>query len=274
MKKRILLPLAFFLVLNNFVAVPSLALDAPAVKPIIGINTDIDGENPETSSTNCQYIDAIKKAGGIPVLLPPMAAEDLRSLLPQLDGVMMIGGADYPPSLYKQEQHKSVSLMKDSRTNFDLALAKAVLADNEIPFLGICAGCQALNIVAGGSLVQDIPSMKPESQVKHASPQGWKVGFNKHQVEVNKDSKLAKALNATSLEVVTSHHQCVGNPGKDFSVIAKAPDGVVEGIEKSGERFVLGVQWHPERDYETNKSLFAEFVRQAARHHSEKAKQK
>ena len=256
------LTLSFAILLSFGFFSPLVAVAAD--KPIIGINTDIEGDKPETSMTNSQYFEAIKKAGGIPVLLPPMSAEDLATLS-HLDGVMMTGGADYPPSLYKQEQHSSVLLMKDSRSNFDLTLAKAVLEDKSIPFLGICAGCQALNIASGGSLVQDIPSLKPESKIKHASPGGWKVGFNKHSVEFEKDSKIARALNKNSFDVVTSHHQCVGEPGKDLEVKAKSPDGVIEAIEKSGDRFVVGVQWHPERDYESNQLLFAEFINQAAK---------
>lgn len=237
-------------------------------KPIIAINTDVEGENPEKSAINSQYVDAIRKAGGIPILLPPMSSDDLSTLMPNIDGVMMIGGLDYPPTLYKQEQDKSVSLMSPRRSDFDIILAKSVLADNTMPFLGICAGCQAMNIAAGGSLLQDIPSMKPDSKIKHASPHGWKNGFNKHQVDFEKDSKLAKAFQKNSLEVVTSHHQCVDKPADGFTVIAKTSDGVTEAIEKTGERFVLGVQWHPERDFEGNQKLFEELVRQASKRHS------
>lgn len=245
--------------------------ETSASKPIIGINTDVEGDKPEISSISSPYVNAIKKAGGIPILLPPMSSDDLSALMAHIDGVLMIGGADYPPSLYKQDQHTSVSLMHPNRTEFDMILAKTVLEDKTLPFLGICAGCQAMNIAGGGSLMQDIPSQKPDSKVKHSSPHGWKVGFNKHAVELEKDSKIASSLGKTNLEVVTSHHQCVDKPATGFIVKAKSPDGVVEAIEKEGDRFVVGVQWHPERDFDTNQKLFEEFVRQAAKYHSSRS---
>lgn len=238
--------------------------ETSAIKPVIGINTDIDGDSPEVSKINTQYIDAIGKAGGIPVLLPPMSADDLAQILPKLDGVMMIGGDDYPPSLYKQEKDPAVSIMKSKRSDFDMILAKAVLACKGMPFLGICAGCQALNIASGGSLTQDIPSMKPESKVKHASPNGWKSGFQKHAVMLEKESKLASALGQTSFDVVTSHHQCVDATGEGLTVSARSADGLTEAIEsKAGDRFLLGVQWHPERDFGSNQKLFETFVTMA-----------
>lgn len=244
--------------------------DGPQTKssrPVIAVNTSISGETPEESSVESHYIDAIRKCGGIPVLLPPMPAEDLAEVMANVDGVMMIGGADYPPALYHQDTQHHISLMKDSRINFDMELARAVLAEKTLPFLGICAGCQALNISAGGSLLQDIPDMKPESTIKHASPpDGWKNGFNKHSVEITAGSKLAKTLGKTELLVITSHHQCVDKPGAGLTVTARAADGVPEAIETTGPGFVIGVQWHPERDFASNHKLFEELVQQAKLH--------
>jgi putative glutamine amidotransferase len=197
-----------------------------------------------------------------------MNETDLSVIMKQIDGVMMIGGADYPPETYKQKAHPSVSLMKNARSDFDLRLVKAVLADKSMPFLGICAGCQALNIGSGGSLTQDIPSLKPDSIIKHSSPQGWKVGFNKHPVEIDKGSKLAESLGQTQMTVVTSHHQCVDTVGSGLEVVAKSPDGLTEAVEEKGERFVVGVQWHPERDYASNHKLFDELIHKAAQRHA------
>lgn len=239
--------------------------------PTIGINTDIDGEKPEIARVNTQYLDAVIKAGAVPVLLPPMPEGQLRSILPKLDGILMIGGDDYPPSLYKQEKHPSVSTMKSKRSQFDMLLASEALKQKGMPFLGICAGCQALNIASGGSLMQDIPSGKPESKIKHSSPEGWKKGFSKHPVQLEKNSKLAGIFGETSLEVVSSHHQCVDKTGENLKLAARAEDGVCEAIEKSGDDFVVGVQWHPERDYESNQKLFGEFVKSACKYHDSKA---
>lgn len=242
-------------------------------KPIIGINTDVEGDKPERSAVNSQYIAAIRNAGGIPVLLPPIPAADIDEMLKHLDGVLMIGGADYPPEAYKQEKHNTVSLMHKSRSDFDLALASRILKDDEhMPVLGICAGCQALNIASGGSLVQDIPALKPESKIQHSSPDGWKKGFNTHSVEFVSDSKLGKIFKGKELSVVTSHHQCIDSAAQGFHIAAKASDGLTEAIEHEGSRFIIGVQWHPERDFENNKVLFEELVRQAADYHKSQKK--
>ena len=130
--------------------------------PIIALNTDVAGDRPCESSVENTYIEAIRQAGGIPVLLPPLASDDLSCVLSHIDGVLMIGGDDYPPSLYNEKAHPSVSLMKKSRSDFDMLLMQKVLADKTMPFLGICAGSQVLNIASGGSLTQDIPSARPE----------------------------------------------------------------------------------------------------------------
>lgn len=248
-----------------FSAQSSLAEESSGKRPIIGINTDIQGDVPRKAVIYVQYLEAVRKAGGIPVLLPPMSKDELAAVLPKIDGILMIGGDDYPPSLFNQKQHESVSLMNQQRADFDMLLAAAVLADKSIPALGICAGCQALNIASGGDLVQDIPSAHPESKVNHRSPDPWKKGFNKHQVSFTPSSKIAAALKSDKLDVVTSHHQCVGKPGKDFLVTAKSDDGLVEAIEQPGERFLIGVQWHPERDFESNRALFEEFIKQAGK---------
>ncbi len=265
--------LCFLAIIASTMSANLMVCGAESYKPIIGINTDVDGEKPEKSSVNSQYVAAVRNAGGVPILLPPLSAPELDEVLTHLDGVLMIGGADYPPELYKQEQHSAVSLMKKSRSDFDLLLAKRVLgADEQIPVLGICAGCQALNIASGGSLLQDIPALKPDSKVQHSSPEGWKKGFNTHDVEFADKSKLGKIFAAKGLTVVSSHHQCVDSAAKGFLVTAKSPDGLTEGIERQGDRFVVGVQWHPERDFEHNKALFAELIKQASEYHEKRTK--
>ncbi len=152
--------------------------------------------------------------------------------MPTLDGVFMIGGADYPPEVYGQKPHPSVSLMIKDRSDFDLILVDSVLADKSMPFLGVCAGCQALNIGAGGNLIQDIPSQKPQSKILHASKEGWQKGFNTHKVTFAAGSQLAKILGGEPLVEPTSHHQCVDKLGQHLKVAAAiSEDGLTEGIE-------------------------------------------
>lgn len=174
----------------------------------------------------------------------------------------MIGGADYPPSLYNKETEANTSIMEKERSEFDVDLTRAALATPDLPILGICAGCQVLNIQPGGSLTQDIPTHHPESKVMHASRDGWKKGFNRHVVTFESDSKLGKIYTAP-LAVPTSHHQCIDKVASGFKVVGKSADGLPEAIEKNDSNFVVGVQFHPERDYEANKALFAEFIKWA-----------
>jgi len=232
-------------------------------KPIIGINCDIDGDKPRKIGLSAPYIQALKNIGAIPVMLPPMSEEDLEQVLKNLDGVLMIGGADYPPDLYGQQIEPKTQLMDEERWRFDILLAKTVVDKTKLPLLGICAGCQALNISRGGSLIQDIPTKLPEMKVAHASKDGWQTGFNRHLVNLSNSTKLQRFYGIKSLGVPTSHHQCVDKTGQDLIVAATADDGVVEAVELKGDRFVVGVQWHPERDYPANKELFKNFIHAA-----------
>lgn len=243
----------------------------PAQKPIIGINLDLEGAEHRESKISVLYYEAIKKAGGIPVLIPPISGADLREIVPKLDGIMMIGGADYPPSLYNKDTEAKTSIMEKERSDFDVELTKTALATPDLPILGICAGCQVLNIQPGGSLTQDIPTHHPESTVMHASRDGWKKGFNKHTVTFEADSKLGRIYKAP-LSVPTSHHQCVDKVAAGFKIVGRSADGLPEAIEKTGSKFVVGVQFHPERDYEANKALFAELIKYASERHKNREK--
>ncbi len=244
---------------------------AQTQKPIIGVNLDIEGAEHKEGTISVLYYEAIKKAGGIPLLIPPVSKADLQEILPKLDGIMMIGGADYPPSLYNKETEPKTSIMDKERSDFDVELTKSALATPDMPILGICAGCQVLNIQPGGSLIQDIPTHQPTSKIMHASHDGWKKGFNKHEVTFEADSKLGTIYKAP-LSVPTSHHQCIDKVAPGFRVVAKTADGLPEAIEKVGGRFVVGVQFHPERDYDANKALFAELIRVATERQKKREK--
>lgn len=233
-------------------------------KPLIGINLEVDGDNPVVYEISAPYTKAILLGGGVPVLIPPMPLKELQMVLTKLDGVMMIGGRDYPPSLYGKKPHKSIVPMHSERTTFDQIMVKEVLNNSKLPFLGICAGAQVLNIVRGGSLTRDIPSKYKGSKLQHASPNGWQEGFHRHRVSFEKDSFIACIYGKKELTVPSSHHQCVDRPGKGLAITSRAPDGVAECIEASDKRkdgrFLIGVQWHPERDYKNNKALFDKFI--------------
>jgi len=235
-------------------------------KPVIGINVDVEGEKPREMKVQELYIKAVENAGGIPVLLPPVPAADLSDLLKRVDGVMLIGGRDYDPALYGQQPDPTTEQLDCLRNKFDLSLIGAIINDTNLPFLGICAGSQILNIGLGGDLIQDIHTHNPQTKIMHSSPNGWTIGFNRHTVTLAPNSKLSKIYGKTEVNVPTSHHQSVDKLGKGLTATAHAEDGITEAVELPGDRFVVGVQWHPERDYETNSPLFQEFVKQASAH--------
>lgn len=235
------------------------------MKPLIGINVDIQGEKPKLASVQANYFESVTKAGGIPVLIPPLQDDDLQELLKLIDGILFIGGYDYCPSSYGEEKHESVELAHEDRIDFDLRLVKNSLDKfPEMPILGICAGAQALNIGLGGSLYQDIPTEFPDSHVMHSSKNGWRDGFNQHKVIFREGTKLHEIYKLADLSVPTSHHQALKQIGAGLLVTADAEDGIAEAIELPDRPFVIGVQWHPERDYSGNRCLFESFVGAAA----------
>jgi putative glutamine amidotransferase len=234
------------------------------MKAVIGINVDIEGDRPKKATIQANYYESIAAAGGLPVLIPPTRAEDLGALLERLDGILFIGGADYCPRLYGEEAHPSVELAHDERIAFDYQLLVAALDRQDLPLLGICAGCQILNIGLGGSLFQDIPTEFPSSEIEHTSNHGWTEGFNNHKVIVQAGSRLAAIYSQPEFGVPTSHHQSIKELGAGLVATAYAPDGIIEAVELSDRDFVIGVQWHPERDYKGNRELFCAFVNAAA----------
>lgn len=234
------------------------------MKPLIGINLDIKGGPPEEASVQTTYTDAVLKSGGVPVLLPPMNEDCLNAALARLDGLLLIGGADYCPSLYNEEPQEELELANPRRQMFDMTLARLALADERLPILGICLGAQLINICQGGSLIQDIKSSLPDSNIEHVSKNGWKEGFTRHGVKLLAGSSILKVYGKEEFDVPTSHHQSVKNVGGGLNICAYAEDGVVEAVEMPDRRFVIGVQWHPERDYETNKPLFDKLVEMAS----------
>ena len=235
-------------------------------KPLIGLNFSIDADYKPpfgTLSSPIGYPDGITKAGGIPIFLPPYEDEtDLDAALSRLDGFCFIGGDDYLPEHYGGRVQKGEELMPIRRDKFDWMLAKKVLNHTQLPVLGVCGGQQLMNIALGGGLVQDIPTEWNEhAPLLHARSQrnGAAVHGFRHTLTFEKDSLLAKATGADktgTLQANSYHHQAVDpkKVGEGLRITAWAEDGVVEAIEaapgsvfaKTG-RFVLGVQWHPER---------------------------
>ena len=181
---------------------------------------------------------------------------EIRELTPQdalpaaLDGchgLLLTGGADVDPREYGEpDRHPSVEIDPE-RDSYELALTREAMR-RRLPILGICRGAQVLNVAAGGTLVQDLPSQQP-SAIDHAVPEPR--DHPAHDVAVLRDSRLGRVLaprldDSGCVAVNSRHHQSIKDPAPGFLVTARARDGVVEGIEDPGAAFCLGVQWHPE----------------------------
>lgn len=217
-----------------------------AVPPLIGVT--LDAEQPGGYSKyawyalRTNYADAIAQAGGLPVALPHIA-ELAEAYLDRLDGLVVTGGAfDVDPAIYGDaDRHVTVSL-KEGRTAAELALLRGALARN-MPVLGICGGQQLLAVALGGTLIQHIPDSVPDALTHEQPNPRHEAG---HDIEIVPGTLLHIIAGATRMEVNSSHHQAVREPGPYAVVDARAPDGVIEGIEDRRYRFCLGVQWHPE----------------------------
>ena len=213
-------------------------------RPVIGITMDY-GDKPNQYMLTYGYASSIERAGGLPWPLP--FKTDL-SLIPEfvdrLDGILFSGGDDLDPSLYGETRHPSAEPIDPDRQRFELALI-AEVERRRMPALGICLGCQLMNVHRGGSLIQFLPDQEREGPVEHRRLAPGD-STRRHPVRLEPGTRLAEAIGKSEISVNTRHKQSVARPGKGLRVIAKAPDGVVEAIEDPSHPFFMAVQWHPE----------------------------
>jgi putative glutamine amidotransferase len=228
-RRRILVAALVGLLSANIVHAREPGGHAGADRPLIGV----------ASVASDDLVRSLRDCGAVPVVLPAVDAGNgaIDSYLKRLDALLLPGGADIPPAEYGARPHPTVKPLDDDRYAFEKALGKAWIERTDKPLLGICLGGQWINVLCGGSLVQDIPSQ---------------LGSNHrgvtHPVTIKPESRLAAILGARKLEVNSSHHQAVLRLGKGLRAVAHSPDGVIEAIETTHpKRFLLGVQWHPER---------------------------
>ena len=208
------------------------------------------------------YIRAITRAGGTPVIIPPITQpDDVPVLLERLDGLLLSGGEDIAPRHYGQKGESWMGRVDENRDAMELGLTRAWLTKAK-PLLAICRGIQVLNVAIGGTLYQDISTNMPDA-LDHTYVPARPMEISIHPVNIESGSQLAKVLGGTSFEVNSAHHQAVCVPGVGAQVVADAPDGVIEAIELSHHNYCIGVQWHPEamvKLSETMMPLFISFI--------------
>jgi gamma-glutamyl-gamma-aminobutyrate hydrolase PuuD len=190
------------------------------------------------------YVNAVIKAGGLPVLIPLTGNKRvLEEILSKIDGLVLSGGGDIHASFFQEEPHPSVAGCDWERDNYDLALVRMAAA-RHIPMLGICRGQQLINVAFGGNLIQDIPSQLPLSTINHNQNEERPVGT--HTVNIRPGSTLAGIAKTGNLLVNSFHHQAIKVVANGFEAVAFTDDGVIEAIESTEGKSILGVQWHPE----------------------------
>jgi putative glutamine amidotransferase len=236
------------------------------VRPIIGITAYAEEarwgvwEAP-AALIPLAYVQAIERAGGRPVLLPP-TDDGLDETLGVVDGLLFSGGSDLDPESYGAEAHPETNGVHPARDQAELALLEAALA-RDMPVLAVCRGSQVLNVALGGDLVQHLPEVVGHEQHKHTPGV-----FADHDVEVLPGTRL-QTLVGDHAPVKSHHHQGYGRLGEGLRAAAHADDGTVEAIEDPGRRFALGVLWHPEAGEDA--ALFQALVAEARRYREERS---
>jgi putative glutamine amidotransferase len=232
------------------------------MKPKIGINLDVDQKKTTVYRVNRAYVMAILLAGGTPVIIPPCDNAQMRSYCRDLKGLLLIGGRDYDPDRYGKQTDPTLNPLHPEREEFDFRLGRYILTKTDIPVLGICGGMQWLNIFYGGGLHVDIESAFPGLGLKHRTIE--QIPAASHPVSVVSRSQLMSIYRRKIIpSVLSSHHQAIDQLGKDLVVEGLSPDGIVEAIAHTKRPFTVGVQWHPEQDYQGNRRLFKAFIKAA-----------
>jgi putative glutamine amidotransferase len=231
------------------------------MRPIVGITTYVTPArwsywDLEAALIPADYVKAVDRAGGRPLLVPP-TREGVDETLDALNAIVFTGGSDIDPELYGADPHPETFGIHRERDEAELALLRGALA-RDMPVLGICRGIQVLNVGLGGDLHQHVPEVVGHEGHKNDPP----GQFREHEVAIESGTKLEHVL-GRSTQVMSHHHQGLRRIGEGLVEAAHAEDGLVEAIEARGKRFAIGVLWHPEAGDET--ALFEALVEEARR---------
>ncbi len=209
--------------------------------PLIGITGNFSDGNLSLAQG---YYQSVIRAGGVPLIIPPYEDTDLLiNTLDTLDGILLSGGGDINPLFLGEEPSQGLHSVNPYRDRQELMLVR-LAANRQIPILGICRGIQIMNAALGGSLCQDIYTEADGTPLKHS--QEMDRAFASHTINIAKDSLLYRIMRTEKLPVNSFHHQAVKAPAPGFRISATAPDGIIEAIESTEHKSMLGVQWHPE----------------------------
>ncbi|MDH6350469.1 MULTISPECIES: gamma-glutamyl-gamma-aminobutyrate hydrolase family protein [Brevibacillus] len=239
------------------------------MKPIIGLTTFLS-EQSKYSTVSRNYVDSIYAAGGVPITIPIVEDKtDYSEYIDLVDGILFTGGNDIAPYYFGENPLKELHSMSSIRDEYELSLFRKAYEKN-VPIFGICRGIQLINVALGGSLYQDIYSQIPgalgHSPTQTASDELY------HSIQISKHTQLYDIFGEERIFTNSFHHQSVKQLGKNLVATAFSEDGIVEALESTEERFLLGVQWHPEcmtKRHPMFLKLFSAFI-QASLVHKQK----
>ena len=207
--------------------------------PLIAVTTYGRNDNGEFFLP-AEYIDSIRRAGGIPLLIAPGETR-WEEVLHSVDGLVLTGGGDLDPGLYGAAGHETIYMVDTERDALELSCAQRAV-ESGLPTLGICRGTQVLNVVGGGTLHTHLPDVVGEA-VKHRAPPRDPIS---HGVTVRPGTRLAEIVEDLEFPCASWHHQAIRDVAPGWEVTAHAPDGIIEAMELPSHPFLVAVQWHPE----------------------------
>ena len=239
-------------------------------KPVIGITSSLlfakEYRFPgyERIYINKDYIDSVISSGGIPLIIPVGAPTDLiEKYISQIDGLLLSGGTDIDPVKYEENPRIELAKINPDKDTLDFTVLDYTLK-KDIPILGICRGMQVLNVYFGGTLYQDISENK-EYTIQHYQ-KGPKSDSLGHFVNIEENTKLHNIVKNSRFRINSYHHQFIKYHSKNMKITARSEDDAVEAIETEDNKFIIGVQWHPERIYHQSpesKALFDELIKKS-----------
>ncbi len=235
------------------------------MKPVIGVFPSITSDGKLLLNEN--YANALTELGAIPIIIPAVQESNsdvLFNIMERCDGFLFTGGIDIDPSFYNAERQPECGESSLKRDKFEL-FAFSQTIKTQKPILGICRGCQLINVALGGTLCQDIKKAYPNA-LRHTSDSVENPTV--HEIDIPENSPIFKLSEAPRVKINSFHHQCVDKLGKGLKTLATSTDGIPEGVYFDGERYIVGVQWHPERNYKTgslDRNIFTSFVEACAK---------
>jgi len=217
--------------------------------PVVGITSFCDCEKDKKyDKVRCSYINAVYRAGGLPVIIPPFDNnKHLEKYIELIDVLVLSGGEDINPIFYGEDKLLDIKNIDKNRDKWELAFFKKAY-ELDMPILGICRGMQVINVSLGGTLYQDIDQQidcnsphRPVDLIKKRN-----LEYVHHKIDILRNTKLENILCSKELLVNSHHHQAIKDIGSDLKISARSECGIIEAVENKDKGFLLGVQWHPE----------------------------